>query len=157
MADIFDVVADPTRRAILQVLRDRLGAAVTELSAAQFVAEIGVSRQAINRHLVVLRDSGLVTVRERGQERYYALDSSPLDVLEEWIGQFIGISQHPSAAIAGPESAAFSAWSGVDVGEAVGRSIAERSYQARSAIKGASERVSARLPQSVSKRARKRL
>jgi DNA-binding transcriptional ArsR family regulator len=157
MTDIFDAIADPTRRGILQLLRDRLGGAIDEVGVPEFVEELGVTRQAINRHLVVLADAGLVIPRDEGTVRTYSLDTTPFEELEDWLGQFVGLSA--AAGVAGsvtggpvPEAAdgstVFSAWSGADVGETIGRALAERSYQARSAIREASEK----LPRSRKKR-----
>jgi DNA-binding transcriptional ArsR family regulator len=141
MPDIFDVLADPTRRAILQLLRDRLGGAIDEVGVPEFVNELGVTRQSVNRHLAVLADSGLVVARDEGTVRTYALDTTPFEELEDWLGQFVGLAPDPISAASGDGSTVFSAWSGADVGETIGRAIAERSYQARSAIREASDKL----------------
>jgi DNA-binding transcriptional ArsR family regulator len=152
MADIFDVIADPTRRGILQLLRDRLGGAITEVGVTEFVDAIGVTRQSINRHLIVLRDAGLVSVREDGAERWYALDTTPLDDVEEWLGQFVGLSPDATGAATGDGSTVFSAWSGADVGATIGRTIAERSFKTRTVIRDASDKFAERIPDAVRKR-----
>ncbi len=94
MADIFDVVADPTRRDLLQLLLERHTAATDEpaggdLSVGQLVAGTGLSQPTVSKHLKVLRDAGLVTVREKGQHRYYKLEFLPLEALEDWLVPFI--------------------------------------------------------------------
>ena len=83
MADIFDVIADGTRRDILQFLlaRDTLGDRGTSVS--QIVNELGVSQPTVSKHLKVLREAELVSVREEGQHRYYSLDPSPLGDVDE--------------------------------------------------------------------------
>jgi DNA-binding transcriptional ArsR family regulator len=74
MADIFDVLADGTRRELLSLLRRRGG----EVSVTELVAELGISQPTVSKHLKVLREAGLVEVREEGQHRYYRLDTVPL-------------------------------------------------------------------------------
>lgn len=88
MADIFDVIADGTRRDILQLLRER-GAEGRDTSVSQIVAELGVSQPTVSKHLKVLRDAELVSVREEGQHRYYSLSPAPLDAVDEWLMPFM--------------------------------------------------------------------
>ncbi|WP_158861955.1 ArsR/SmtB family transcription factor [Leifsonia sp. AG29] len=91
MADIFDVIADPTRREILAVLLDRHTNAVHsvgEISVSEIVARLELSQPTVSKHLKVLREAGLVSVREEGQHRYYRLDSTPLEAVEDWIIPF---------------------------------------------------------------------
>ncbi|WP_223693923.1 ArsR/SmtB family transcription factor [Leifsonia poae] len=93
MADIFDVIADATRRDILGVLLDRHAAdaadAAGEISVSEIVATLELSQPTVSKHLKVLRDAGLVAVREEGQHRYYRLDSAPLEAVEDWIIPFV--------------------------------------------------------------------
>lgn len=92
MADIFDVIADATRREILRVLLDRYVDDVHhsgEISVSEIVAKLELSQPTVSKHLKVLRDAGLVTVREEGQHRYYQLDSSPLEDVEDWVIPFL--------------------------------------------------------------------
>ncbi len=91
MADIFDVIADPTRRDILGVLLDRHADdahSVGEISVSEIVAALELSQPTVSKHLKVLREAGLVTVREEGQHRYYRLDSAPLESVEDWLIPF---------------------------------------------------------------------
>jgi ArsR family transcriptional regulator, arsenate/arsenite/antimonite-responsive transcriptional repressor len=91
MADIFDVIADPTRRDILRVLLDRHSEApdgVGEISVSEIVATLELSQPTVSKHLKVLREAGLVSVREEGQHRYYRLDATPLELVEDWIIPF---------------------------------------------------------------------
>jgi DNA-binding transcriptional ArsR family regulator len=91
MADIFDVIADPTRREILRVLRDRRSDAlhsVRDISVSEIVATLELSQPTVSKHLKVLREAGLVAVREEGQHRYYRLDPAPLEVVEDWVIPF---------------------------------------------------------------------
>ncbi|MGH1527083.1 ArsR/SmtB family transcription factor [Leifsonia sp. L25] len=91
MADIFDVIADPTRREILRVLRDRNADAthsVRDISVSEIVATLELSQPTVSKHLKVLREAGLVAVREEGQHRYYRLDPVPLEAVEDWVIPF---------------------------------------------------------------------
>lgn len=91
MSDLFDVVADATRRDIVDLLNGKSGKP-TELSVGQLVEALGITQPTVSKHLKVLRESGLVTVREEGQHRYYRLDSSALAPLAGWLGGVGGSS-----------------------------------------------------------------
>ncbi len=111
MADIFDVIADGTRRDILRLLLDRDGdPSHAGTSVSQIVHELGVSQPTISKHLKVLREAELVTVREEGQHRYYSLSPQPLDAVDDWLLPFLTAQpydEEPAAAL--PESAAAAA------------------------------------------------
>ena len=79
----FDVLGDPVRRRILELLADGelSSGAITESVRAEF----GISQPAVSQHLKVLRDSGFATVRPAGTRRLYAVDAAPLHDLEDWI------------------------------------------------------------------------
>ncbi len=80
--DVFAVIAERTRRDILELLR-------TEgKSVGQLVGELGVSQPTVSKHLKVLREAGLVTMRAQGQKRFYSLESSPLLPVQDWIAGF---------------------------------------------------------------------
>lgn len=90
MADIFDVIADGTRRDILALLRDRAGAPEYDgTSVSQIVSELGISQPTVSKHLKVLREAELVVVREEGQHRFYSLDVQPLESVEDWLMPFV--------------------------------------------------------------------
>ena len=84
----FDVLGDPVRRRILELLADG------ELSSGAITAvvqeEFGISQPAVSQHLRVLRDSGFTTVRAAGSRRLYAVDAPPFRELDEWLGHFRG-------------------------------------------------------------------
>ena len=80
MESIFAAVADPTRRVILARLRVE-GA----LSIQQLAAPLSMSRQAVTKHLDILRASGLVRIHRRGRERLHSLDALPLKEVEDWL------------------------------------------------------------------------
>lgn len=107
MADIFDVVADSTRRDILAVLLDRETARPDsngEISVSEIVSTLGLSQPTVSKHLKVLREAGLVGVREEGQHRYYHLDRGPLEMLEDWLIPFVSSEAAADAAtLAGVE------------------------------------------------------
>lgn len=83
--DVFTALADPTRRQILELLRDS-GALNAGAIAARFHA---VTRPAISRHLRVLRECELVNAQVRGRENVYVLDPAPLiDARDGWLASF---------------------------------------------------------------------
>ena len=123
----------------------------SETSVGDLVERLGLSQPTVSKHLKVLRDHELVRVREVGQHRYYRLDTAPLEELEAWLIPFV-VDDEDELVIDDGGSAVFAAWSGADVGETIGRRVAESTHQARSAIEGASGRVADRLPVIVRKR-----
>lgn len=78
-ATTFELIAQPTRRRILDLLRER-GRSVGEL-----VKLLGLSQPGVSKHLRMLRDAGLVRVRRDAQRRLYELDPKPLAELDEWL------------------------------------------------------------------------
>ena len=82
----FDVLGDPVRRRILELLADgeRSSGAITEVVRAEF----GISQPAVSQHLRVLRESGFATVRPEGARRLYAVDSDPLRDVDAWLDRF---------------------------------------------------------------------
>ncbi|SDQ26472.1 helix-turn-helix transcriptional regulator [Microbacterium sp. cf332] len=123
MADIFDVIADGTRRDILRLLLDRdSDPRSSGTSVSQIVSELGVSQPTISKHLKVLREAELVTVREEGQHRYYSLSPEPLDAVDDWLVPFLtaeAYDDEPAAAL--PEQA-------VAAAELVGRAAASAKH-----------------------------
>jgi len=102
MADIFDVVSDPTRRDLLRVLLDRRAvpeAPTGEISVSELVQTLGISQPTVSKHLRVLRDIGLVSVREEGQHRYYRLEPAPLEALEAWVTPFVDADREAADAL----------------------------------------------------------
>ena len=82
----FDVLGDPIRRRILELLADGelTSGAVTEVIRAEF----GVSQPAVSQHLKVLRDNGFATVRPDGPRRLYAVQDTALREADAWLGRF---------------------------------------------------------------------
>ncbi len=135
--DIFGVIADPTRRALLQVLRDRLDRGESAVAVTDFVEATGATRQSVNRHLAVLADASLVAVADDGPHRTYALDTAALEPVEDWLAQYVGLSPRGTGSVA----TVFSAWSGADAGETIGRTVAERAFAVRSAADSVKNRL----------------
>ncbi len=150
MADIFDVVSDPTRRELMQVLLEQyvsLDSDSGEISVGEIVERLSLSQPTVSKHLKVLRDHGLVSVREDGQHRYYRLDSTPLEELEDWLIPFLSADfDDDGSEVDDGRSAVFAAWSGADMGDTIGRRVAEGTHQARTVIQETSEKVARRLP-----------
>ncbi len=78
----FGAIADPTRRAILDLLRSG------ELTAGALADQFPVSRPAVSRHVRVLRRAGLIRERREAQSRYYALDPQRLEEIDAWLGPY---------------------------------------------------------------------
>jgi DNA-binding transcriptional ArsR family regulator len=82
----FDVLGDPVRRRILELLAD--GEQSSGAIASVIQAEFGISQPAVSQHLRVLRETGFATVRAEGARRLYAVDSVPLQEVETWLHPF---------------------------------------------------------------------
>ena len=82
----FDVLGDPVRRRILELLAD--GELSSGAITAVVQAEFGISQPAVSQHLKVLRDSGFANVRPEGTRRLYAVDAAPFRELDDWLVHF---------------------------------------------------------------------
>ena len=78
----FEVLAEPTRRQIVELLAEG------ERSAGEIASHFSTSRPGISRHLRVLREHGLVNAREEAQRRLYSLDPAPFEELDEWLQRY---------------------------------------------------------------------
>lgn len=78
----FGAIADPTRRAILDLLR------AAELTAGELAGNFPVSRPAVSKHMRVLRHAGLIRERREAQSRYYALDPERLAEVDAWLAPY---------------------------------------------------------------------
>lgn len=76
---VLEVIAEPTRRRILDAVRDG------ERSVGELVQRVGMHQPGVSRHLKVLRDAGLVEVRRDAQRRLYRLRPQPLMELDAWL------------------------------------------------------------------------
>ena len=79
MATTFDVVAEPTRRRILDLLRER------PRRVGELVELLETSQPGVSKHLRVLRDARLVRVRSDAQQRWYEVDAEPLTEIDSWL------------------------------------------------------------------------
>jgi DNA-binding transcriptional ArsR family regulator len=83
---VFEVLSDPVRRRILELL----GAG--EMASGEVVdaigAEFGITQAAVSQHLKVLRESGFARVRAEAQRRLYSVDATGLQTVDVWLGQF---------------------------------------------------------------------
>ncbi len=79
---VFDVLAEPNRRQILDLLRDG------ERPVGELVAQLGVSQPAVSKHLRILREAGLVEVRGDAQRRLYRVRPEPLQAIDEWLAPY---------------------------------------------------------------------
>jgi DNA-binding transcriptional ArsR family regulator len=88
----FDVLGDPVRRRILELL------SAGESSSGDIVAviqrEFGITQAAVSQHLKVLRDSGFASVRVAGTRRIYAIDPVPFREVDAWLGHFRHFWEH---------------------------------------------------------------
>lgn len=84
----FDVLGDPVRRRLLELLAtgERTSGEMTAIVQAEF----GITQSAVSQHLKVLREAGFATVRAEGTRRIYAVDAAPLREVDAWLGLFRG-------------------------------------------------------------------
>jgi DNA-binding transcriptional ArsR family regulator len=98
MMHAFDVLGDPVRRRILELLAER------ERSSGEIVEvvgrEYGISQPAVSQHLRTLRESGFAIVRIDGARRIYAVDATPMKEVDAWVSRFRGFWQHKLDALA---------------------------------------------------------
>jgi DNA-binding transcriptional ArsR family regulator len=82
----FDVLGDPVRRRILELLAD--GELTSGAIAGVVRAEFGISQPGVSQHLKVLRESGFATVRPEGARRLYAVEAAPFHEVDDWMEHF---------------------------------------------------------------------
>lgn len=82
MMTVFDVIADPTRRQILDMLLQR------PHLVGELVQALKISQPGVSKHLRVLRDVGLVQVRQDAQRRWYVLQPEPLQEIDQWLSSY---------------------------------------------------------------------
>jgi DNA-binding transcriptional ArsR family regulator len=78
----FDVIAEPNRRRILDLLRN------CERPVGELVDELAVSQPAVSKHLRILREAGLVQVRGDAQRRLYSVRAEPLRAIDDWLAPY---------------------------------------------------------------------
>jgi DNA-binding transcriptional ArsR family regulator len=82
MTSTFDVLAEPTRRRILDLLRE------DERPVSYLVGRLDLSQPGVSKHLKVLREAGLVEVRSDAQRRLYSVRAEPLAEIDEWLAPY---------------------------------------------------------------------
>lgn len=80
--DVFQTLADPTRRRIVETLR------AGEQQVGDVVAKAGIHQSGVSRHLRILSESGFVSMRPDGQRRLYSLNPAPFRELDAWLRQY---------------------------------------------------------------------
>jgi DNA-binding transcriptional ArsR family regulator len=96
--EAFDVLGDPVRRRILELVAD--GELAAGAIGESIQREFGISQPAVSQHLRVLRESGFLTVRPEGTRRLYAVDPSGLHDVDAWLERFRRFWAPPLAALA---------------------------------------------------------
>ena len=79
---MFDILADPTRRHLIEALRDG------ERSVGELVAVAGIAQSGVSRHLRILQEAGFVEVRADAQRRLYALRPEPFQAIDAWMADY---------------------------------------------------------------------
>lgn len=82
MADVFEILADPTRRRLIRALRDQ------ERSVSELVDAVDIHQPGVSKQLRILHEAGFVSVRQEAQKRYYSLRPEPFQELEDWMNDY---------------------------------------------------------------------
>src|SRR5262245_48320174 len=88
-SDVFDAIAEPRRRQIVELLARRGGVA-----AGAWVVALGLRQPAVARHLAVLRDAGVEAVQRQGKQRVYNLEAEKLKIVHDWAKGFEELWSH---------------------------------------------------------------
>lgn len=88
MGDVFAVLADPTRRRIVEILHDG------ERTVNELVEAVEIAQPGVSRHLRILHQGGFVNVRAEGQRRIYSIRPQPLRELETWMRRLAHDERH---------------------------------------------------------------
>jgi len=88
-SDVFNAIAEPRRREIVEVLAKRGGLAVGAL-----VLALGLPQPAVSKHLGVLREVGVVSVMKQGKQRVYNLEADKLKTVHDWVKSFEALWSH---------------------------------------------------------------
>jgi DNA-binding transcriptional ArsR family regulator len=87
--DVFNAIAEPRRREIVDLLARR-----GSLTVGSLVGTLGLPQPAVSKHLGVLRKVGVVTVTKQGQQRVYRLEAERLKTVHDWVKAFEGLWSH---------------------------------------------------------------
>ena len=88
MDAVLQALADPSRRTVLEILRDH------PATAGELAEALPIARPGVSRHLRVLREAGLVTVRQEAQRRVYSLRPEAFVEVDDWLGNYRALWQH---------------------------------------------------------------
>ncbi|SEM80970.1 ArsR/SmtB family transcription factor [Lihuaxuella thermophila] len=80
LRDVFDAIADPTRRRLIRLLAE-----AEEKPLHELTAQFQMGRTAVSKHLAILKEAGLVTSRKVGRETRFRLNASPLREVQDWV------------------------------------------------------------------------
>ncbi|MDQ0897752.1 MULTISPECIES: helix-turn-helix transcriptional regulator [unclassified Paenibacillus] len=80
LRDVFDAIADPTRRRLIRLLSE-----AEEIPLHELTAQFEMGRTAVSKHLTILKDAGLVLDRKVGRETRFRLNASPLREIQDWV------------------------------------------------------------------------
>lgn len=80
LRDVFDAIADPTRRRLIRLLSD-----TDELPLHELTSQFSMGRTAVSKHLNILKEAGLVVDRKVGRETRFRLNASPLKEIQDWV------------------------------------------------------------------------
>ncbi|WP_276357617.1 ArsR/SmtB family transcription factor [Cohnella caldifontis] len=80
LRDVFDAIADPTRRRLIRLLAE-----AEELPLHELTAQFPMGRTAVSKHLAILKEAGLVLDRKVGRETRYRLNATPLREVQDWL------------------------------------------------------------------------
>jgi DNA-binding transcriptional ArsR family regulator len=83
--DAFEILSDPTRRLVVEVLRHG------EKQVSDIVAQAGIHQSGVSRHLRILHEAGFVARRPDGQRRLYRLQAAPFRELDAWLAPYRGL------------------------------------------------------------------
>jgi DNA-binding transcriptional ArsR family regulator len=92
-ADAFNAIAEPRRREIL----DALGGG--ERPVGDLVAALGLTQPQVSKHLRVLREAGVVDVRDRGRQRLYRVDAAALKPIHDWVASYAQLWEERYSAL----------------------------------------------------------
>ncbi|MCR2806939.1 ArsR/SmtB family transcription factor [Paenibacillus soyae] len=84
LRDVFDAIADPTRRQLIHLLAE----SEDEVPLHELTAEFEIGRTAVSKHLTVLKEAGLVLDRKAGRETRFRLNASPLQEVQDWVAYY---------------------------------------------------------------------
>ncbi|MFC0211070.1 ArsR/SmtB family transcription factor [Paenibacillus chartarius] len=81
LRDVFDAIADPTRRQLIRLLAEAV-----EMPLHELTAQFPMGRTAVSKHLTILKEAGLVMDRKVGRETRFRLNAAPLQEIQDWVG-----------------------------------------------------------------------